>query len=53
VVGDGCKEGWASVDFALIEGDRVLSSYKFATGTIWIITEADRSVTTFLKPEDY
>ena len=41
-------------DEALQSGERLLSSYKSATGTkFWIITEADRSVTTVLLPEDY
>jgi hypothetical protein len=41
-------------DQALIEGTRLLSVYHAATGTrFWIITEADRSVTTILLPEDY
>ena len=34
-------------------GNRVLSSYKLKTGTVWIITEGDRSVTTLLLPEEY
>ena len=35
-------------------GARVLSVYKLlGAGTVWIITEADRSVTTLLTPEDY
>ncbi len=39
---------------ALEHGDRILSSYPLADGTkIWLITEADRSVTTFLLPEEY
>jgi hypothetical protein len=38
---------------ALREGNRVLSSYPVGEGKIWIITEADRSVTTILLPEDY
>lgn len=39
---------------ALIEDTRLLSVYKDGTGeTFWIITEADRSVTTILMPEDY
>ena len=34
--------------------DRVLSSYRLSNGTrLWIITEADRSSTTLLRPEDY
>lgn len=33
---------------------RILSSYHMADGTrLWIITEADRSATTLLLPEEY
>jgi hypothetical protein len=33
---------------------RLLSAYTLSNGTkIWIITEADRSATTFLLPEEY
>jgi hypothetical protein len=38
---------------ALREGYRVLSSYDVLAGRVWIITEADRSVTTILLPEEY
>lgn len=39
---------------ALREGTRLLSSYHTADGTrFWIITEADRSATTVLLPEEY
>ena len=39
---------------ALIEGARLLSAYHAQNGVkFWIITEADRSVTTVLLPEDY
>jgi hypothetical protein len=39
---------------ALEAGGRILSAYVSATGTrFWIITEADRSATTVLLPEDY
>jgi hypothetical protein len=39
---------------ALANGWRILSSYPQPTGArIWIITEADRSVTTVLLPEEY
>jgi hypothetical protein len=34
-------------------GWRVLSSYPVGEKTIWLIREADRSVTTILLPEDY
>ena len=39
---------------ALIEGNRLLSAYVLRNGEkLWIITEADRSVTTILLPDDY
>jgi len=35
-------------------GFRILSAYRLSDQTrVWIITEADRSVTTFLLPEEY
>lgn len=41
-------------DEALRDGDRLLSSYKTKPGEkIWVITEADRSVTTVLLPDEY
>jgi hypothetical protein len=41
-------------ELSLREGYRLLSAYKLKTGEkIWIITEADRSVTTLLLPEEY
>ena len=48
------EEDKTANDEALKTGERLLSAYKSATGTkFWIITEADRSVTTILMPEDY
>jgi len=39
---------------SLKQGFRLLSVYRSSNGTkFWIITEADRSVTTLLLPEDY
>lgn len=39
---------------ALVENARLLSVYRSATGVkFWLITEADRSSTTVLLPEDY
>lgn len=39
---------------ALKYGDRLLSSYLIAPGVvIWLITEADRSASTFLQPSEY
>jgi hypothetical protein len=40
-------------EIALRDGYRVLSAYETTAGRVWIITEADRSVTTILLPEDY
>jgi hypothetical protein len=40
-------------DAAIAEGTRLLSAYRLDTGVkIWIITEADRSATTILLPEE-
>ena len=39
---------------ALKDGSRIFSAYHTSDGTkIWVITEADRSYTTALLPEDY
>ena len=41
-------------ELSLEHGWRILSCYRLRNGTrIWIITEADRSVTTVLLPEEY
>lgn len=47
-------EDIAANELALLTGKRVLSSYALPTGeTVWIITEADRSLTTILLPDEY
>lgn len=53
--GDLSDHDRAMNDGAVRSGaDRILSSYKDSKGTkFWIITEADRSVTTVLLPDDY
>jgi hypothetical protein len=38
---------------SLEHGWRIVSSYPVGERRIWIITEADRSVTTILLPEEY
>ncbi len=40
-------------DLALREGDRIFSAYETQAGRLWIITEWDRSATTFLLPDEY
>jgi hypothetical protein len=48
------ENDWNENDIALRTGLRLLSSYRSANGTaFWIITEADRSATTLLLPDDY
>lgn len=52
--GELCTEDFAQNESALIHGSRLLSAYRTVAGTaFWIITEADRSCTTILLPEDY
>jgi hypothetical protein len=47
-------EDRAANDGALRSGDRLLSVYRSAAGTtFWVLTEADRSATTVLLPDDY
>ena len=41
-------------ELSVKEGFRILSAYKLQSGVmVWVITERDRSATTFLLPEDY
>ena len=40
-------------DQALGDGTRLFSAYSIGDRKIWIITEADRSATTVLFPEEY
>jgi hypothetical protein len=52
--GDVCEEDWESNNHSAEEGARVLSSYVASNGKkFWIVTEADRSATTILLPEEY
>lgn len=52
--GDVDEEDRHANDQALVEGSRLFSVFHSATGVkFWVITETDRSVTTFLLPQDY
>ncbi len=52
--GEVDPEDWQENELSVREGFRILSAYKLSTGVkIWIITEADRSATTILLPEEY
>ena len=48
------KEDAAANDLALRDGSRIFSVYHASDGTkLWVITEADRSSTCILLPEEY
>lgn len=52
--GELCPEDRDANEQALVHGGRLFSKYKSEKDIVfWIITEADRSVTTILLPEDY
>ena len=52
--GDVPDEDRRENEYSLEHGFRLLSAYKTNAGDrLWIITEADRSVTTLLLPEEY
>ena len=52
--GDICEDDKRENELSVKEGFRILSSYKTSKDVkLWLITEADRSSTTLLLPEDY
>ena len=52
--GDLEQEDFAANNAALKNGGRLFSAYQLTQHSkLWIITEADRSVTTLLLPEEY
>lgn len=52
--GEVSAEDWKANDRALVEGTRLLSAYLSASGLkFWVITDADRAITTILLPEEY
>jgi hypothetical protein len=51
--GDLCGEDASENELSVKDGFRLLSVYVTGERRFWIITEADRSVTTILMPEDY
>lgn len=52
--GDLCKEDKETNEYALRNGERLLSKYNFDKNTsIYIITEWNRSSTTVLFPHEY
>ena len=52
--GEVCKEDKEENELSLKHGYRILSAYRTDKNVrFWIITEADRSATTILLPEEY
>ena len=52
--GDVCAADKKENELSIKEGFRIMSVHSVpGGGKIWIITEADRSYTTVLTPEDY
>jgi len=52
--GNLCEDDKQENELGLRHGLRIFSAYVLSTGQkIWVITEADRSVTTFLLPQEY
>jgi hypothetical protein len=51
--GDLAKEDWHENDYAVGRPLRIFSAYGKQPDRLWVITEADRSVTTILRPDEY
>jgi hypothetical protein len=52
--GEVDAEDWRRNDEAVQDGTRILSAYRTLKGeALWVITEADRSVTTLLRPHEF
>lgn len=52
--GEVCADDWEENELSYEKGFRILSAYRTSTEVrFWIITEADRSSTTILLPEEY
>ncbi len=52
--GDLCHEDVQENEYSIKHGFRILSKYALSDGTdFYVITEADRSVTTFLLIDEY
>lgn len=52
--GEVCDDDARANESALAGGERLLSAYTLVTGIkLWVITEADRSATTIMLPDEY
>lgn len=52
--GEVDSDDWQANLDAIKDGERILSAYTLKTGErLWVITEADRSSSCVLKPDEY
>jgi hypothetical protein len=52
--GELCEEDKRENEFSVRNGFRILSAYRTRNDVkLWVITEADRSCTTLLRPHEY
>jgi hypothetical protein len=52
--GEICEEDRQLNDQAITDGSRLLSAYRTSKGErLWVITEADRSSTSLIRPDEY
>lgn len=52
--GEVNDDDWKENDLSVENGYRILSAFTSRSGAkVWVITEADRSATTVLLPEEY
>jgi hypothetical protein len=51
--GDVPPEDATENELSVQQGFRILSSFRIGQERLWVITEADRSVTTILRPDEY
>ena len=52
--GEVPQEDKTENEVSILNGYRILSAYRTSLGKrLWVLTEADRSVTTILLPEEY
>ena len=52
--GECCEEDRQANENALVHGERLLSVYRTSKGIkLWVLTEADRTLTCVLLPGDY
>jgi hypothetical protein len=52
--GDLCPEDKTENELSLKHGFRLMSSYRVTENeNVWVITEADRAITTLLLPSEY